>query len=142
MMSDAGFSRVDCKDFHNALRLDRFDDIRMMTNVHLPEGNFGEEYENHMCFLSPSRHTGFAISPNGELCSLWSKEGQGRIAVATAILLGARHLNCFDGYLVDFYSKLGFHEYKREPNWTEGQPDVVFMKLGRVANLNPPVEDE
>ena len=43
--------------------------------------------------------------------------------------LEARTLDCFDGYLPDFYSKFGFVEYKREPNWVPGKADVVYMRL-------------
>jgi len=47
----------------------------------------------------------------------------------TAIDAGAKTLDCFDLYLPGWYSKFGFKEYKREANWTEGEPDVVYMRL-------------
>lgn len=42
---------------------------------------------------------------------------------------GAQTLDCFDGFLPDFYSKFGFVGYKREPNWVPGKADVVYMRL-------------
>ena len=73
---------------------------------------------------------GYAISDTGELTSLYSTyKGQGEELVLDAILNGATNLDCFDGYLTDFYSKLGFVEVFRQENWTEGGPDVVFMRL-------------
>jgi len=54
-------------------------------------------------------------------------KGIGKTLVKFAIEKGAKSLDCFDGYLVEFYSKEGFMEVYREPNWNEGGADVVFM---------------
>ncbi len=54
-------------------------------------------------------------------------KGRGRELVKSAIDNKANSLDCFDGFLVDFYKSLGFIEYKRSPNWIEGEADVVFM---------------
>ena len=40
----------------------------------------------------------------------------------------ARTLDCFDGFLPDFYAEFGFVEYKREPNWDPKGADVVYMR--------------
>jgi hypothetical protein len=72
---------------------------------------------------------GYAISENGELTSVFSCiKGKGDIIMQDAIQNGARHLDCFDGYLPSFYQKHGFKETRREQNWTAGQPDVVYME--------------
>lgn len=73
---------------------------------------------------------GYAISETGELTFVFStRRGQGDALLALALADGARHLDCFDGYLVEFYGRHGFVETHRESNWTEGEPDVVFMAL-------------
>jgi hypothetical protein len=53
--------------------------------------------------------------------------GRGDALVSDAIARGAKHLNCFDGYLPTLYARHGFVEVRREPNWTEGGPDIVYM---------------
>ena len=71
---------------------------------------------------------GFIVKANGELIALFSMlKGIGQTLVKLAIEKGAKSLDCFDGYLVEFYSKAGFMEVYREPNWNEGGADVVFM---------------
>ena len=72
---------------------------------------------------------GFAISENGELTSVFSSiKGKGDTIMKEAIKQGAKHLDCFDGYLPTFYARHGFQEVRREKNWTEGEPDVVYME--------------
>lgn len=93
-----------------------------------------EIYEGHtkgdMYFIGPNGHYGFVVRKSGELVALFSLlRGIGRYLVGFAIEHGARKLDCFDGYLVKLYSSHGFEEVKRVPNWTEGEPDVVYMQL-------------
>jgi hypothetical protein len=49
--------------------------------------------------------------------------------VQSAIERGASKLDCFDGFLPAYYERFGFVETERVPNWTPGEPDVVFMSL-------------
>jgi hypothetical protein len=42
---------------------------------------------------------------------------------------GASKLDCFDGFLPEYYKQFGFLETERVANWTAGEPDVVFMSL-------------
>lgn len=75
-------------------------------------------------------HAGFAIRADGELVYVFSTaRGMGDALVKAAIARGATHLDCFDGYLVSLYSRNGFQRVTSLPNWTEGEPDVVFMSL-------------
>ncbi|MGW4158714.1 hypothetical protein [Streptomyces sp. NPDC004788] len=53
--------------------------------------------------------------------------------VRAAIAHGAHLLDCFDGFLPTYYRGFGFVETERIPNWTPGQPDVVFMALPAPA---------
>lgn len=72
--------------------------------------------------------TGGYLVLNGTLMSLFSNvKGNGSWLVRQAMNDGAVRLDCFDGPLVKFYKDHGFYIERREPNWTEGGPDVVFM---------------
>ena len=92
--------------------------------------------------------TGFMVAPNRELVNLFNRgrPGDGRLAVAHAIAHGASRLNCYDGFLADYYRALGFVETGRAPfdpalapeGWDyaeRGRPDVVFMALESAATL-------
>ena len=72
---------------------------------------------------------GYAVSENGELTSVFSSiKGKGDTIMQDAIQNGAKHLDCFDGYLPSFYQRHGFKEVRRELNWTTGQPDIIYME--------------
>jgi hypothetical protein len=74
-------------------------------------------------------HTaGYAIRADGELVYVFSTtRGMGDAIVADAVAHGADHLDCFDGYLVNLYSRHGFVRVTSLPNWTPGGDDVVYM---------------
>lgn len=81
-------------------------------------------------YLTEDGQSGFGVTTDGELIGVFSLErGRGDQLVAAAILMGARRLDCFDGYLPKLYARHGFSEYDRKPNWTPGGPDVVWMTL-------------
>lgn len=82
--------------------------------------------------------SGYGVTEGRELIGLFSLvKGRGKNMVEEAIYLdGAQYLDCFDGFLPSYYEQFGFVEYKRETNWTEGGPDVVYMRL-----KNAPVPD-
>lgn len=88
-------------------------------------------------------NAGLYIKKDGELGGLFNGSdvnGIGKKLVQKAVDRGADHLNCFDGFLVDYYSDLGFEpvnriewddEYAPE-GWNYekfGKPDVVFMEV-------------
>lgn len=78
--------------------------------------------------LTLDGRSGYAIR-DGYLTMVFSLvRGRGDSIVAKAVKDGAWHLDCFDGYLTELYTRHGFHVYKREANWTAGGPDVVFME--------------
>lgn len=84
-----------------------------------------------MHYLAGDGLSGYVLRPDGELVYVWSKaRGRGDELVADAVRNGARYLDCFDGYLPTLYARHGFVVTNREPNWTPGGPDVVFMTLG------------
>lgn len=82
------------------------------------------------CYVLVGAPGGFVITPNGDLQGFFTTvPGTGSDLAMQAIAAGARTLDCFDGYLPGFWAGHGFVEYRREPNWTPGEPDVVYMKL-------------
>ncbi|MET9861979.1 hypothetical protein ABZY93_22180 [Streptomyces smyrnaeus] len=81
-------------------------------------------------FLSWDLRSGYGVTREGTLIGLFSVErGRGHDMVKDAIANGADNLDCFDGFLPDYYRQYGFVETDRVPNWTQGEPDVVFMGL-------------
>jgi hypothetical protein len=74
--------------------------------------------------------SGYVVTWKGELrCVFSCGKGQGDALIRNAIANGAKYLDCFDGYLPEFYKRHGFVETGREPNWTDGEPDVVYMGI-------------
>ncbi len=85
------------------------------------------ELEGASCYLSDDDCSGFVIT-GGDARYLFSTvKGRGDRLVSWAVQIGARTLDCFDGYLVKLYSRHGFHVTRRVPNWHRGGPDVVYM---------------
>lgn len=96
--------------------------------------------------LSEDKKTGFAITKDGDIVSLFSSSSErGRTIpmLLLAIQNGGKKLDCYDIYLPGLYSKMGFKAVARN-NWVEmykpdgwdkeyfkkynnGEPDVVFM---------------
>lgn len=89
--------------------------------------------DNAYFYLHADEKSGFALVENyGEngydLISVFSSvHGRGDTILNTAQNLGAKTLDCFEGYLVDFYAVRGWIEYAREDNWVKDGPAVVFM---------------
>lgn len=98
----------------------------------------GEPYLTHSTYrLSLDGLSGYVVRPDGELVYVFSRvAGRGSAMVTRAVTRdGATYLDCFDGYLTGFYARHGFVEYKREANWTVGEPDVVYMVLASSMTL-------
>ena len=116
-------------DFHQALSRASAINPHISSNVNIYHPH---EYAKMKTFLSNDKKSGYAIKAGGELVSVFSSEkrrGDGLVWNAKAN--GAKKLDAFDGYLSDFYKKHGFKEHKREKNWNEGGPDVVYMHMPR-----------
>jgi hypothetical protein len=106
-----------------------------------------EELKRFDLILSPDSSFGCAITPDKELVNLFNinGDGQGRYLALIAVNLGAKKLNCFDGFLKSYYELIGFVETSRvqfddslaPDNWdyeTNGRPDVVHMEIIRYKN--------
>lgn len=86
------------------------------------------ETDGTICYMDQEAESGFMVSETGELTGLFSLiRGRGKALVTEALKRGACHLDCFDGFLVDFYKRHGFMVTARQANWNEGEPDVVYM---------------
>lgn len=71
---------------------------------------------------------GFGVL-NGELIGLFAWPGTwGVWLLHRAMGEGATRLNCFDGFLPEYYAKHGWREVRREPNYEAGGPDVIYME--------------
>lgn len=114
-------------EYRAALEAARKDSPRIAEATSPPE----EMPSNALYLLSRDGKSGYGVSEENELIGLFSLvPGRGMDMVEEAINLdGVESLDCFDGFLPQYYQKFGFVEYKREANWTEGGPDVVYMRL-------------
>lgn len=87
-----------------------------------------------VCYLTTDRRSGYAVKDNEELVCLFSTiPKRGARLVQHAITQGARRLDCFDGYLPTLYLRYGFEEERREANWNDTGPDVVYMRIPQGA---------
>lgn len=90
----------------------------------------GEVPDDGVFVLSHDRLTGFAVAEGDELRCLFNvgPAGRGGEACDLAKDLGARRLDCFEGFLVDFYAAHGWTVYCTEDNWDGPEfPKVAFM---------------
>ncbi len=94
-----------------------------------------ESYQGHTCWLGPDTSYGCAIAPDLELVNVFSrvKGGGRRIMAFVTDKWPNLHLNCFDDpHIRRFYHAYGFREVRREPNWTPGGPDVLYLVRGKI----------
>ena len=131
----ADFHEVDLETFNQSL-----EPSTRSTFLHKYSA---EEVNGHQFYLSKDGEAGVGISNTGEIVNLFNNsriKGIGKEALDFAISKGGRRLDCYDGYLTDYYSKHGFKETGREAwndkyapkNWDykkDGTPDVVYMEL-------------
>jgi hypothetical protein len=82
-------------------------------------------------YLTADFQSGFGVAQDGTFIGLFSTvKGRGTDLVWDAVNhKGASKLDCFDGFLPEYYKQFGFQETERVANWTPGEPDVVFMSL-------------
>jgi len=103
------------------------------------------DYAKKRLFISESGKSGFALSPDGDIVSVFSESGsrEGRGAMILATQMGGTKLDCFDTILPGYYAAHGFRAVARVP-WSDeftpagwdfnafgqyngGRPDVVYM---------------
>ncbi|MBS1721407.1 MAG: hypothetical protein JSS66_00200 [Armatimonadetes bacterium] len=106
------------------------------------------EYEGFKTFLSANGKAGYAVTPDGDIISVFKHpdapyRGLAQAAVWDAVRHGGNRLDAFDTILPHLYSESGFKVVARLPfdpdyapegwdygkfgDWNGGKPDVVFM---------------
>ena len=110
--------------------------VRGISDFYRDNLDHYDSYEGHECWLAKTDCAGFAVSPRKELVSVFSTQagcGYDAMLFATA-RYPELHLNCFEGYLEEFYGQFGFVVMARERNrdnlsvLVKTHPDVVIMK--------------
>lgn len=94
------------------------------------------DFARHTLLMDPTGKIGAAVSPEGDIQSVFNNsgvKGAGGAAIEAAKAAGGKTLDCFDQKLPGIYKQHGFEEVSREKNWTPGKPDVVYMKLKGAA---------
>jgi hypothetical protein len=107
------------------------------------------------CFISNTGQSGYALKPDGDIISVFSKSGsgEGKRALISAIVNGGTKLDCFDGFLPEFYSQFGFIETGRltwddeymPSGWDKDKfnsPDVVLMSLRAFGKASKSEKDK
>lgn len=100
-----------------------------------------EEFDKFKTFLSSDKQSGFAVKPDNDLINVFSSAPRrGDEIMHDTIGKGSDHLDAFDvnDKLPKLYRRYGYNEFKREPNWTPGEPDVVYMKKGLIERQTDP----
>src|SRR3990167_2563180 len=103
--------------------------------------NTAQDLRDHKLIISNDRKVGAAISHDGDIQNVFNNGGPKGAAAQVmmrAIDKGGRTLDCFDGFLPQYYAQFGFKETGRmkfnsdyaPKGWDSkhGQPDVVFMQ--------------
>lgn len=102
-----------------------------------------DDYKPHKKFLLPYGAAGCAVTPEGDIISVFKDpnsnvKGASHHLLLRAIAAGGKTLDCFDGFLPRMYAQYGFipvvklkfdREYAPE-GWNyerDGEPDVVFF---------------
>lgn len=95
------------------------------------EASYYDKYCHHRLAMEGNAVRGGFTVMDGELMGLWNTErGCGDWMMREALSLGADRLDYFDiPALATLYTRHGFVEVLREPNHTDGQPDVVWSRL-------------
>ncbi|GEM_PF-2708350 len=101
-----------------------------------------EELSNFKTFTTEDGTVGYALTPENDVVNVFNnseQRGAGAEAVIAAIVNGGETLDCYDGFLAEYYERFGFKEVKRDA-WNDeyapekwdydkfGEPDVVYMR--------------
>jgi hypothetical protein len=126
------FERVSADEFAHLVRDITANDEFLRNNL----TDF-ETYESFDCWVSPDRRSGYAVTPAFELVNVFSLCSMGSEVVNHATTRYTfLHLNCFSGYLENFYTAHGFEQYSRQMNWDPSGPDVVYMIRGNAPSAD------
>jgi hypothetical protein len=108
-----------------------------------------DEMTGFMIRMVPGKDAGYAIKPDGDLINVFNatgekKTGIGDLLIRDAIKNGAKKLDCYNGFLVDFYTRHGFVEVGRDKwneeyrpeGWLDSDktPDIIYMEYRGESN--------
>jgi uncharacterized protein len=99
-----------------------------------------EALTEHTLLLNDSATVGISVAPDGDVQNVFNNggpKGGGSMAMIAAIEHGGRTLDCYAGFLPDYYHQFGFEEDQRmkfnpefaPEGWDpeDDSPDIVFM---------------
>lgn len=138
-LPDVDVTEATPEEFNDAVRqrMDEDPEMAAFLTEHDPE-----EFEDYTLLTAEGGLAGAAVSPEGDIQNVFALDDAerftGRVVFEKAIEAGGRTLDCYDGYLRDFYDEYGFRETGRmefNPEFAPegfneekfGHPDVVFM---------------
>ena len=143
------FTQVEAHVFHRALSRLQANDLAK-ANAGLPTKGLHTltpygvaKYQTMSCYLGANNSSGFALTGQGELVSVFSTQrSSGSAIVAAAIANGARTLDCFAlrqgnayvGPLFTLYSRAGFRIDTSRNEGTPGQPYAIVRGVSAFVD--------
>lgn len=137
--TNQSITQVSAQQFHAAISTGKQQAKHgWMVDVHTVK-----EYRGMRCYLTADGKSGIAIKRDGNVVSLFSAGGGGKLGklLPFAVAAGGRKLDCFGGGLQNMYAQYGakatgqtpFNDEYAPEGWdeSEGRPPVVAMTLPR-----------
>lgn len=135
--TNQSITQVSASQFHKAISAGKSQAKHgWMVDVHSVK-----EYRGMRCYLTADGKSGIAIKRDGNVVSLFSAGGGGKLGklLPFAVAAGGRKLDCFGGGLQNMYAAYGARATGKTPfleefapdDWDrgDGKPDIVAMTL-------------
>lgn len=136
--------RLDTQDIKiSSVPHERYAPVLKRVWTHSEYGKFLDSSVRGHHFMVGGVDAGVTVTDDGEITGLFNDSpisGLGEVLLYKAIDEGGDHLNCFEGFLSEWYEDYGFEIVNRIP-WDDeyaprgwdydkfGRPDVVEMEL-------------
>jgi phage gpG-like protein len=145
--NEDNFAEVEARVFHTAISKLRANDFAKLNaglpskGLHTLETYGIPKYQTMRCFLGRNNSSGFALTKDGGLVSVFSTQrSSGKAIVAAAVEFGATHLDCFalrqDGEIVGplyrLYASAGF---RIDTSFSDGTPGEAFAVVRGVSDF-------
>lgn len=152
------FIKVDGTVFYNAISKIKQNDFNRM-NQGLPSKGLDTltvyargDYNSKNCFLGKNNSSGYCITKDGELVSVFSTKGSsGDAIMKSAVANGAKYLDCFalrdemgtiSGKLFKLYSKYGFKIDTSMNSGKKGEAYAIVKGVSDYVDDNEQVHPE
>ena len=145
MLHNLEYSQVSSNSFVQYLNINL--DIKYRPFVTVYTAKQYREFKAK-CYLSATKNSGYVLMSDGDITSVFSRSKcqEGKFILPHAICNNGIKLDCFDGFLVEFYKQFDFIEYDRWlwndkyapkywPYEKYGRPDIVFLGLESKIDL-------